>query len=207
MNAQTWLANHQAKQLKAHDLDEVRRYTKEFLDSKRHTSDIAEIIGHFEFEPSSPRVPVEGFIYLDTFYIEKQKDGSYITTIENGEVEGTMEEVEWCLLEWALGHDGIVVEDLSVTQKKTYPHELLSSLELEEGKEKVSLYRSILVLDSNIFEAFGSTPQESHQFLVDGLRKHGRETDCIDEDFFNPYLGLAKTERVSLGDCLLIPNE
>lgn len=86
-------------------------------------------------------------------------------------------------------------------------NQAISHLELEDGKEKVSFYRSIIALESNIFEAFGSTPQESYQFLIDGLRTYALEVEDIDEDFYEPYRCLIKTQKVSLGDCMCISNE
>ena len=83
----------------------TRQMTREFFDSKRFSPDLRKegngIGDAYEYN----KKPVEGYVYLDHYYLEKRGD-DYATVLCTREVEGTLEEVENALLEYYLANEG-----------------------------------------------------------------------------------------------------
>ena len=83
--------------------------------------------------------------------------------------------------------------------------ELIATLELEPHQERVSFYRALIVLESDIFEAFAPTTEEARSFLIQGLVKHGIE-EGLGNEWFKPYEAYIKVSWVAFGDCLRTDN-
>jgi len=86
----------------------TREETRKFLESRRFSPDLRQEgngIGMcYEFN----KKPVQGYVYLDTYYLEKRGD-QYATILAIEEVEGTLDEVELALLEYFLINEGFAV--------------------------------------------------------------------------------------------------
>jgi hypothetical protein len=83
--------------------------------------------------------------------------------------------------------------------------ELVSMLDLDAHQESVSFYRAILILESDVFEAFAPTEQEARSFLISGLENHGKRYD-LGSYWYEHYLGLVQVRLVAFGDCLRTEN-
>lgn len=83
--------------------------------------------------------------------------------------------------------------------------ELIATLDLEPHQERVSFYRALIVLESDIFEAFAPTKQEARAFLISGLEDYGKENG-LDDYWFEHYLDLVQVKSVAFGDCLRTDN-
>jgi len=179
----------------------TRQLTSEFLDSKRFSPDLRKegngIGDAYEYN----KQPVEGYVYLDHYYLEKRGD-DFATVLCTREVVGTFEEVENALLEYFLDCEGYHYGTVFNSPKSSVT---VSMLNLDAHQEKISFYRALLVLESNVFEAFGPTPEEARSFLTRGLVNHAIGED-LDVEWFKPYLDYIQVKLVSFGDCLRTEN-
>ena len=83
--------------------------------------------------------------------------------------------------------------------------ELVSMLDLDAHQERITFYRAILILESNVFDAFGPTPEEAKSFLIRGLVNHGIGED-LGNEWFKPYTDYIQVKSVAFGDCLCTKN-
>ena len=83
--------------------------------------------------------------------------------------------------------------------------ELIATLNLDAHEKSVSFYRALLVLESDVFEAFAPSKQEARAFLISGLNDYGKENG-LDDYWYEHYLDLVQVKSVAFGDCLRTDN-
>ena len=174
---------------------------KEFLDSRRFSPDLRKEGNGIGEAYMYNKHPVEGYVYLEGYYLEKRGE-EFATVLCTREVEGSLSEVENALLEYFLECEGYHYGTILKAPKHS---ELVAMLDLDAHQERVSFYRALLVLESNIFEAFAPTTEEARSFLIKGLVKHGIE-EGLGNEWFKPYEAYIKVSWVAFGDCLRTEN-